>query len=51
MEKSGFALAMPDEEVGLQEIADRLTREAVSSWKTAGIADAMTKQEAAEVNK
>ncbi len=34
-EKSGFALAMPEEEKGLQELADRLSSEAVSSWQAA----------------
>lgn len=34
-EKSGFALAMPEEETGLQELSDRLSREAVSSWNAA----------------
>lgn len=31
-EKSGFALALPEEEPALRELAERLSREAVSSW-------------------
>ncbi len=44
-EKSGFALAMPEEEAGLQELAERLTKEAISSWKAAEAAETVVKME------
>ncbi len=44
-EKSGFALAMPEEEAGLQELAERLTKEAISSWKAAEAGEAVVKKE------